>query len=413
MNRNTVSGIMLTLLLISMLTLALTFNVKSTIAMTSARTPQFWLLAVENLLVFEVPSRPYMRSAQFLISALLQYPNWNNSTEYTAHIHLLSHPEEVTPGFKPYLRGYPTKSNVESEIKNFLAQAAPGDIVVFYIECHGLVGELMDPPITYSELADWLSSGGLQCAYVTVILETCHSGSSINDGEGGVLGPHRNVLSSCMSNEWITVLAETFLRVRWMWFSHFIIEGFAQCNDSDDDGWISAAEVFEYAKPKTQEMEETLHQKAHHPVSYYSQVEGDVPLVQRDITKPFPAVIITSSPITGITFTINEAAQTTPHTELLLEGNYTFIMPKTHSGYVWSHWLEDGDTNRIKTVTITPGTTWTAIYIPAPDPFWMQWWFWTIVIAAIAVLVEALYFLKKRKPSTPTTPALPTQNTNP
>lgn len=36
-------------------------------------------------------------------------------------------------------------------------------------------------------------------------------------------------------------------------------------------------------------------------------------------------------------------------------------MPQTHNGYVWFRWLEDGDTSRIKTITL-PGTTWTAVY---------------------------------------------------
>jgi hypothetical protein len=40
-------------------------------------------------------------------------------------------------------------------------------------------------------------------------------------------------------------------------------------------------------------------------------------------------------------------------------------MPQTHNGYVWSHWLEDGDPNRIKTILLQ-GTTWTAVYEPAP-----------------------------------------------
>jgi len=35
-------------------------------------------------------------------------------------------------------------------------------------------------------------------------------------------------------------------------------------------------------------------------------------------------------------------------------------------------------------------------------PFWMQWWFWTIVAAGIVALAGTIYFLKKRKPSTPT-----------
>jgi len=40
-------------------------------------------------------------------------------------------------------------------------------------------------------------------------------------------------------------------------------------------------------------------------------------------------------------------------------------------------------------------------------PFWMQWWFWAIVIAVIASLAVDVYFLKKRKPQTSTVPPLP------
>jgi len=76
---------------------------------------------------------------------------------------------------------------------------------------------------------------------------------------------------------------------------------------------------------------------------------------------------VTSSPIIGITFTINGTQETTPCTEWLVEGYYTLEMPQTHNGYVWSHWLEDGDPNRIKTILLQ-GTTWTAVYEPAPHP---------------------------------------------
>ena len=82
-------------------------------------------------------------------------------------------------------------------------------------------------------------------------------------------------------------------------------------------------------------------------------------------TGPYYKLTIVSSPITGIAFTVNGAAQTTPYTKWLLEGSYTLEMPETHNGYVWSHWLKDGDTNRIKTVTL-PATTYTAVYTTAP-----------------------------------------------
>jgi len=84
-------------------------------------------------------------------------------------------------------------------------------------------------------------------------------------------------------------------------------------------------------------------------------------------TGPYYELTVASSPITGITFIINGVPQITPYTEWLLEGSYTLEMPETHDEYVWSHWLEDGDTNRIKTFTLS-GTTWTGIFEQAPPP---------------------------------------------
>lgn len=37
-------------------------------------------------------------------------------------------------------------------------------------------------------------------------------------------------------------------------------------------------------------------------------------------------------------------------------------MPETHDGYIWSHWLEDGDTSRTKTITLLGTTTWTGVF---------------------------------------------------
>ena len=131
-------------------------------------------------------------------------------------------------------------------------------------------------------------------------------------------------------------------------------------------------------------------------------------------TGPYYELTVTSSPITGIQFTINGAPKTTPNTEWLLEGSYTLIMSETHNGYVWSHWLEDGDTNRIKTITL-PGTTWTAVYasvpvggkatpinIPTNKPELQIPWIWLTTI--ILSLVLAGVYVKKRKRNTRTLP---------
>jgi heparosan-N-sulfate-glucuronate 5-epimerase len=84
-------------------------------------------------------------------------------------------------------------------------------------------------------------------------------------------------------------------------------------------------------------------------------------------TGPCYQLAVTSSPIIGIIFSIAQMSRPTPYTGWLLEGSYTLEMPEIHGGYVWSHWLEDGDTNRIKTVTL-PNTTWTAIYVSESPP---------------------------------------------
>jgi hypothetical protein len=84
-------------------------------------------------------------------------------------------------------------------------------------------------------------------------------------------------------------------------------------------------------------------------------------------TGPYYQLTVTSSPITGIPFTINSASKTTPCIEWLPEGYYTLEMPQTYNGYNWSRWLEDGDTNRIKTIYLH-GTTWTGVYVSAGPP---------------------------------------------
>jgi len=85
-------------------------------------------------------------------------------------------------------------------------------------------------------------------------------------------------------------------------------------------------------------------------------------------TGPYYQLTVTSSPIIGVPFTINGISKTTTYAEWLLQSSYTVEMPATYSGYTWSHWLEDGDTNRIKTFTLSGTTTLTAVYTTAPPP---------------------------------------------
>jgi hypothetical protein len=79
---------------------------------------------------------------------------------------------------------------------------------------------------------------------------------------------------------------------------------------------------------------------------------------------PYYELTIDSTPVIGVSFTLDGIPQTSPHSEWLLEGSHTVVMPDTHGGYTWSHWLEDGNVNRVRTITLLDQTTYTAVYKP-------------------------------------------------
>ena len=252
-------------------------------ASSSTGTRHFRLLAIE---IHYDSCR--MKAAQFVIKELLSYQNWNNSTDdYVSHIHLLSmyNTEEVDDEIKPFLRGHPTRANLKNEVLDFLGQAIPGEIVIFYYCGHGGYGGLRFPDglIQIHELHEWLLSDGLPQTFVTVILDTCHSGSWIADGEGTMFGYGRVVLAACKSGQSSWGWCD-----HWSWFTYVgVIEGFQFAADSNGDGWISVAEDFVYAKPHTESYASDFG-LTQNPTSYFGVVDGDIPLVQRDVTKPFP-----------------------------------------------------------------------------------------------------------------------------
>lgn len=84
---------------------------------------------------------------------------------------------------------------------------------------------------------------------------------------------------------------------------------------------------------------------------------------------PFYQLTITSSPVYSIPFTIDGASKTTTHIEWLPQGSYTIEMPETYGEYTWFHWQEDGDTNRIKTITLSSTTILTAVYTGTCPPW--------------------------------------------
>ena len=265
MNRKVVSDLMVTLLLST--TCILVFNTISVRGSSSIPVRRFRLLAIEQMF-----DSYRMKSAQYLIQELLGYQNWNNSTDqYLSYIHFLTlyNYDEVDDAIKPFWRGDLSFSNIENEMTKFLGEATPGEIVIFYINGHITFVTWV---LIEMNLIEQLKPEALQQAYVTVILDTCGAARFIP------LLPDNIVLAACGQ-------AQAAWGGDCGIFTIGLLDGFHMANDSYNDGWISAAEVFPYAKNFTETIVTWGNQN---PESYYGVVEGDLPLIQRDADKPFP-----------------------------------------------------------------------------------------------------------------------------
>jgi len=265
MNRKAVSGMMPTILLISIFVAASKVTLVKGVSSTQPRV--FRLLAIEQMF-----DSYRMKSAQFLIMELLGYPNWNNSTDqYVSYIHLLSlyNYSEVDDAVKPFWRGNLSLSHIENEMTKFLGEATPGEIVMFYINGHR---NFVNWVLMVNNFVELLKPEVLHQAFVTVILDTCSAGYFIQ------FLPDNIVLASSGKYQ-----------VSWGgnigFFTEGLLRGFWMANDSNNDGWISAAEAFSHAKNFT---ESVVIWQDQNPESHYGKVNGDLPLVQRDIAKPFP-----------------------------------------------------------------------------------------------------------------------------
>lgn len=81
---------------------------------------------------------------------------------------------------------------------------------------------------------------------------------------------------------------------------------------------------------------------------------------------PYYKLTIASSPTSGIPFTLDGVTKTTSYSEWLYQGYYNVEMPATYNGQAWQRWMEDGNTNRMRTVLLTHSTTLTAVYSVPP-----------------------------------------------
>lgn len=200
------------------------------------------------------------QSAQYLIRKLMQFSNWNNSTQqYVSYIHLLSRytKQQCITEARPFWTGNSTKANLQSEITNFLGAASPDELVIFYCITDGeqlVLG--LDEIITAAELTSWL---GIVKGTLCVVLDACKSGSFIDDGQGGVLGPGRIVLCSSMSYQlswggnvpydggYFTGYERIYYPPNSTYIPLGLIGGLTAGTDKNDDGWLSVTEVFDFA----------------------------------------------------------------------------------------------------------------------------------------------------------------------
>lgn len=273
----------------------------------------FRLLAVERYF-----DSSCMRSAEYLIDTLLKYTNWNNrSATYVSYIHLLSMYNLANDQrYGKFYKGSATKANMKNEITNFLCQPVAGENTsrtfrILYYNGHGGNGYLsLDSGYSYSDLKADLSSGGLGNNNCTVvILDTCKSGSAIDDGKcGGALNcTGWVVLSACNSTKvaWGWGWASSSSRVYpgyWAIFTGYNSTKYYNgttlpvgligamsggASDSNNDGWFSAGELFAYASASTSEyvkQDQDLGvdsdgERCQNPKCFYGVVGGDVPII--------------------------------------------------------------------------------------------------------------------------------------
>jgi hypothetical protein len=96
-----------------------------------------------------------------------------------------------------------------------------------------------------------------------------------SSGFDGLDNPGRVILMSSRRFE----LSYAHLFLRNGIFSYFLVEGFeGNADDANQDGWISAEEAFEYARPRTTWLTR-LHLKRQHP-QIYDGYEGELNIVQ-------------------------------------------------------------------------------------------------------------------------------------
>jgi len=125
-------------------------------------------------------------------------------------------------------------------------------------------------------------------------------------------------------------------------------------------------------------------------------------LVTMEVGLPEYTLTIVSVP-DGITFKVNGQLQTTPWSKIYYEETtVTVEMPETYNRFIWSHWSEDGDTNRTKTITL-PASTYTAVYVSLiggnsnsiKSEYFSSWI--ASILLLIAIVVSSSIYVKRKR----------------
>ncbi len=131
------------------------------------------------------------------------------------------------------------------------------------------------------------------------------------------------------------------------------------------------------------------------------------------VLSPVQYTLTVNSSPTGVTFTVDGVPHTAPWSETYDEGtSVNLVMPQTHGAYEWSNWQEDGNTNRIRTVTIDSDLTLTGKFMP-PRPvggkaipidemtimpeFQIQWAWLSIIVLSVVATAVFMRLKKRRK----------------
>lgn len=104
--------------------------------------------------------------------------------------------------------------------------------------------EILENGIIDDELGDSLDT--LKSKNIVAVIESCHSGEMI-DGAQDLCGDGRVILTSCSEEELSYFL---YPRLSGL-FSYYIIKGLNGQADKNQDGWVSAEELFMFAEQRT------------------------------------------------------------------------------------------------------------------------------------------------------------------